>query len=148
MKFRLLVKLGEWILGQGMSEEEPRADMYLPIWLLAFGMALVIGGIAFGIYAAVALQLAVGLVALGAAALGTAAILCWKNQTIVMLPNDSFEYTTFLGNRKTYRFRDIRGLKAGSDSLTLLVGQGKVHIESIAILSPRLRERIGRALEE
>lgn len=31
MKLKLIVKLGELILGKAYSEDEPRADMYLPI---------------------------------------------------------------------------------------------------------------------
>ncbi len=146
MKFRLLVKLGEWILGKGMSE--PRADMYLPVKLLAMALVLLVGGVAFAVAAVIWMHLWVGVGAIFALVLGAVALLCWKNQTIVMLLNDCFEYTTFLGNKRIYRFRDIRQLRRNSDSITLFVGAGKVHIESMAILSDRLIQRISQALEE
>lgn len=148
MRLRLLVKLGEWILGKGMSDEEPRADMYLPVRALAMALVLLVGGVAAGVYAAVAKNIAVGIVAVCLAVLGIGLLMCWKNQTVVMLSNDIFEYTTFLGNTKTYRFCEIKGLRVNQDSMTLFVGDGKVHIESMAVLSDRLKKRIGEALEE
>ena len=48
MKFRLLVKLGELIFRQGLSEDRPRADMYRHLWLPAFGIALITGGVFLG----------------------------------------------------------------------------------------------------
>ena len=77
-----------------------------------------------------------------------AAILCWKNQTIRILPNDAFEYSTFLGNKTVYRFSEIKGIRINLDSATLLVADGKVHIESIAIVTDRLEKRINNRLEE
>lgn len=145
---RLLVKIGAWILGSGYSDDEPRADMYLPIWLLAFALVLLVGGAGVGIYGAVVLSLGAILGGVAAFALGVLALLCWKNQSITMLPNDSFEYTTFLGNKRTYRFSEIKGLRRNSDSMTLFVGDGKVHMESCAIISDRLAERINQQLEE
>ena len=65
-----------------------------------------------------------------------------------MLPNDSFEYTTFLGKKSVYRFTEIKGLRRNNDSMTLLVGEKKVHIESVAILSAALVDRINRALRD
>lgn len=154
MRLRLLVKLGEWILGKGMSDEEPRADMYLPVRALAMALVLMVGGVAVGVYAVVgtyaevAKIVAAWIVAACLVVLGIGLLMCWKNQTVVMLSNDIFEYTTFLGNTKTYRFCDIKGLRVNRDSMTLFVGDGKVHIESMAVLSDRLKKRIGEALEE
>lgn len=146
MKLKILVKLGEWILGKGISEEVPRADMYLPIWLLAFALVLMIAGAAVLLYSVV--WFSVGAIVGGVCllGLGVSALLCWKNQTIKILPNDSFEYTTFLGNQKRYQFNQITGLKRNSDSVTLLVGGGKVHIESCAILSEALVQKLDHVL--
>ena len=79
--------------------------------------------------------------------LGIGALMCWKNQTIRIIDEEKFEYTTFLGNKKVYAFSDIKGLIRNSDSLTLLVKDKKVHIESMAILSERLIEKINEALK-
>ena len=38
-------------------------------------------------------------------------------------------------------------MRRNSDSMTLFVGEGKVHIESCAILSDRLVDRINKQLE-
>lgn len=147
MKLKLIVKLAELILREKYSEQEPRADMYLPIWLLAFAVVLLVGGVAIAIYAIVSLSVEWAICALVCIALGALALLCWKNQAIRMLSNDSFEYTTFLGNKKIYRFSEIVGLKRSSDSMTLLVGNEKVHIESCAILTERLVDRINQELD-
>ena len=88
MKLKLLVKIGELILGQSYSDEEPRADMYLPIWLLAFALALLVGGVAIAVCAIVFLSVVAAIVALVCLILGISALLCWKNQTIRMLSDD------------------------------------------------------------
>jgi hypothetical protein len=147
MKLKLLVKIGEIILGKSMSDDEPRADMFLPLWLLAFSMLLIAGGIALGIYAIISFTLGIVIACIFCLSLGALAYLCWKNQTIVMFENDTFEYTTFLGNKKIYSFNEITAIRYNKDSMTLFVGDGKVHIESSAIITDRLAERINKQLE-
>lgn len=148
MKLKILVKLGELILGEAYSEDEPRADMFLPLWLLAFAIIMLVAGVAVGIYAAVELSVGAVVGAVVCLGLGIMALLCWKNQNIVVLSDESFEYSTFLGNKKEYRFQDITGLKQNNDSMTLFVGNEKVHIESCALLTDRLIELINAQLEK
>lgn len=148
MKLKILVKLGELILGEAYSEDEPRADMFLPLWLLAFAIIMLVAGVAVGIYAAVELSVGAVVGAVVCLGLGIMALLCWKNQNIVVLSDESFEYSTFLGNKKEYRFQDITGLKQNNDSMTLFVGDEKVHIESCALLTDRLIELINAQLEK
>lgn len=147
MKFRLLVKLGELILGKAFGDQEHRADMYLPVKVLALGLVLLVGAVILGVVAVVLQSLPAAAGAVIALPLGLFALLCWKNQTIQMLPNDAFEYTTLFGNKKMYRFSDVKALRRNSDSMTLFVGEGRVHIESCAILSDRLVDRINKQLE-
>ena len=64
-----------------------------------------------------------------------------------MFENDTFEYTTFLGNKKVYSFNEINGIRYNNDSMTLFIGDGKVHIESTAIITERLAERVNKQLE-
>jgi hypothetical protein len=52
------------------------------------------------------------------------------------------------GNTRTYNFCDIKGLLRNQDSMTMLVGNDKVHIESMAVLSERLVDSINKALEQ
>lgn len=75
MKLKLIVKLGELILGKAYSEDEPRADMYLPIRLLSFALVLFVGGIAVGVYAVIALSIA------AAVAAAVCLILCRAGKT-------------------------------------------------------------------
>lgn len=148
MKFKLLVKVAALILGAAYREDEPRADMYLPIWILALALVLFLAAVGI-IVAAVLTAFSVGAIiaAMFCLLLGELALLCWKNQSIQMISQEIFEYTTFLGNKKEYRFREITGLRRNNDSMTLFVGQNKVHMESCAILSDRLVERINRQLD-
>ena len=81
MIIRILVKIGEKILGMGVKDDEPRADMFLPDWLLAFGMVLIVGGLGFGIFAAVTFNIIMFAIAVCALLLGVVAVMCWKNQT-------------------------------------------------------------------
>ena len=151
MKRKLFVhtRPGKISFGTTLVDDEPRADMFLPAWLLAMGLLLSMFGAIVGIvFAVLQISTLIIVLAAGMSLLGVAAILCWKNQTIRMLPNDTFEYSTFLGNKIIYRFSDIKGLKKNTDSMTLFVAEGKVHIESIAILTDRLSDRINKQLEE
>ena len=147
MKFKLLVKLGEWILGKACPDGEMRADMFLPIKLLAFSVVLAMAGIFIGIYGILNASVGAIIGAVFALALGVCALLCWKNQTITVISDEEFEYSTFLGKKIVYRFSDIRLIRKNNDSMTVYVGNGKVHIESMAILSERLIERINKQLD-
>ena len=151
MKRKLFVhtRPGKISFGTTLVDDEPRADMFLPAWLFVMGLLLSMFGAIVGIvFAVLQISTLIIVLAAGMSLLGVAAILCWKNQTIRMLPNDTFEYSTFLGNKIIYRFSDIKGLKKNTDSMTLFVAEGKVHIESIAILTDRLSDRINKQLEE
>jgi len=151
MKLKPFVHMrpGKFSFGTTLVDDEPRADMFLPAWLFVMGLLLSMFGAIVGIvFAVLQISTLIIVLAAGMSLLGVAAILCWKNQTIRMLPNDTFEYSTFLGNKIIYRFSDIKGLKKNTDSMTLFVAEGKVHIESIAILTDRLSDRINKQLEE
>jgi len=143
------IRPGRISIGTTPVDDELRADMCLPAWLFTMGLFLVMFG---GILGTVSIVLPIPkLVFVFAAVLvlvGVAAIICWKNQTIHMLPNDTFVYSTLFGNKTVYRFDEIKRIKYSSDSITLLVGDGKVHIESIALVSKRLEERIHKQLQE
>ena len=151
MKLKPFVHMrpGKFSFGTTLVDDEPRADMFLPAWLFVMGLLLSMFGAIVGIvFAVLQISTLIIVLAAGMSLLGVAAILCWKNQTIRMLPNDTFEYSTFLGKKTIYRFGDIKGLKKNTDSMTLFVAEGKVHIESIAILTDRLSDRINKQLEE
>ena len=111
-------------------------DLHLPIWVLILGIFLMAVGLVclyfcpsdpalFLIAAAVCLIL------------GIAAILCWKNQWVEMLSDEEFIYRNMFGKQTTYRVSQIRDIRRGADSMTLILENGKVHIENCAVLSER-----------
>ena len=148
MKLRILVKIIEKILGVAHSGDGPRADMYLPDKLLAFALVLLAGGTAFAAFAIYQFAVWAVVGAVLCLVLGVFALLSWKNQTIHMISEESFTYTTLFGNTRTYSFSDIRGLRENKDSMTLYVANDKVHMEAMAFISDRLAERINQALAE
>lgn len=148
MKLKILVKLVEKILGATYSEDQPRADMYLPERLLAMALVFLAGGTVFGVLFLLTKTLWMVLAAVCGLAFGIVALLCWKNQSIRMISDEEFEYTTFLGNTYRHAFKDITGLRKNQDSLTLFVGEKKVHIESMAIITERLAQRIDQELAQ
>lgn len=151
MKLKPFIRIrsGKISAGTTLVDDKSRADMFLPAWMFTVGLFCLVFGIIMGIVF-VALQISVLLIVLAAALVlvGVAEIMCWKNQTIHMLPNDSFEYSTLFGKKTIYCFDEIKGIKNGNDSITLFVGEGKVHIDSIAIVSQRLFQRINKQLTE
>ena len=147
MKLKILVKIVEKLLGMADRGEEPRADMFLPDRLLAMSIVFLAGGIVSIALAIInSVTWVVGVVI--CFVFSIAALLCWKNQSIRIISDEQFTYTTMFGKTRTYSFSDIRGLHQNQDSLTLFVAGEKVHIESMAILSERLVERINNALEK
>lgn len=148
MKLKILVKIVEKILGVTSKGDGPRADMYLPERLLAMALVAFAGGTACGIYAFFSVATwAIACAVLGLA-LGVLALLCWKNQSIHVISDEQFTYTTMFGNTHTYSFADIQGLRKNQDSMTLFVAGKKVHIESMAVLSERLVNLINESLQK
>lgn len=131
------------------EQQKPKADMYLPVKLLAMSLAMLVAAavvMQFGVMKGE--ELAGYVCGAALAVLAAVAFLCWKNQKIRILSQDTFEYTTFLGNTYSFCFSDIEGLKRNKDSMTLLLKNGKVHIESMAVISAELVEKINTALEQ
>ena len=149
LKPHIRVRPGKISCGTTPVDDRPRADMYLPAWMFVLGLLFVMFGVILGTVLSI-LQISVLLVLLAIVVVlwGMAMLMWWKNQTIRILSEETFEYCTFLGKKTLYRFDAIRGIKKGSDSTTVFVGEGKVHIESVAIVSERLAERINAQLPE
>lgn len=146
MKLKILVKIIEKLFGMVPDDDQPRADMFLPDRLLAMALVFLGGGVVCAIIAVFKVAIwAIACAVLGIV-LGVFAVLCWKNQSIRIISNEQFTYTTMFGNTHTYSFSDIQGLRKNQDSMTLFVANKKVHIESMAIISDRLIERINKAL--
>ena len=146
MKLKIVVKIIEKLFDVTLDGDEPRADMYLPERLLAISAVFVAIGMASAVYAVIRFAILWVVGAVLCIGIGIFALLCWKNQTIHMISDDQFTYTTMFGNIRTYSYTDIQGLRKNRDSLTLFVANKKVHIESMAMISNRLVERINKAL--
>lgn len=146
MKLKILLKIVEKVFGVTIDDDRPRADMYLPVRLLAMSLVFLAAGIACGIYAVLRLAIWWGVGAAFGIVLGVFALLCWKNQAIRIISDEQFTYTTMFGNTRIYAFSDIQGLRRNQDSMTLLVAGQKVHIESMAVISDRLANAVNIAL--
>ena len=144
----MFVRISETLFRRTDSRDQEMADMYQSPRVLAIGVVVFLLGVGLGIFAALSLHIAAALGAVACVALGIVAFMCWNNQKIFMITDEIFCYRTFLGNDHEYRFSQIRKAIQNSDSITLVMETGKVHIESSAILSQRLVERIDRELEK
>ncbi|MBR3967855.1 MAG: hypothetical protein IKJ91_12370 [Clostridia bacterium] len=146
MKLKILIKIIEKIFGM-VPDNQSRADMYLPDRLLSMSLVFLAGGIVCAIIAIFKFAVWAIVFAVLSVVLGIFAFLCWKNQSIRIISEEQFTYTTMFGNVHTYSFSDIEGLRRNKDSMTLFVAGEKVHIESMALISDRLAELIDKALE-
>ncbi len=148
MKFRIFVRITEALLALAGIKEDEEYDVYLPNFLLAFGFALIAAAVTLVItyfFVHSHMLLIFSPVCL---VLGVTAIMCRRNQKVKVLSDEEFEYTTFLGVTHRYRFCDITGLRQNNDSMTLFLKGGKVHIESIAIVSERFAGLVNKALSK
>ncbi len=119
--------------------------MHMPAWLCVLGCILLAGALAclvlcfvVSVYALIGFALCL--------CLGVAAILCYKNQWVEMIDDNEFIYSTMFGNETKYYFSDIESLKQNADSMTLHLKNGKIHIESCAVISERFANAINSKL--
>ena len=147
MKLKIIVKIGELLLGTTFSDDQPRADMCLPVKILAMSLMLMVFGVGLGVFAIVKLSIATGIAAVICLPFGIVSFLCWRNQTIHIISEDLFVYRTFLGNERLYRFDQINGFVWHHDSGTLYVKNEKVHMERCAHLTKRLSAKINKELK-
>ena len=121
-------------------------DMYLPSWVCVLGIVFLVAAcVCLVLTFSTSVYSLIGFVI--CLAIGAAAVLCWKNQGATMIDDDTFLYTSMFGTDHSYRFSDIRKLKKNADSFTLILENGKVHIENCAILSERFFNAIDSVLE-
>ena len=138
MRLKKLISLVTDSLHASGVGDVPRADMFLSERLLAGALVMAVGGIGCGVVCIFKFHIGLVIAAPLLLILAVGAFLCWRNQTIHVIDADTFVYTTFLGNRKVYHFSDITQMRRNRDSYTLYVGNDKVHIDSMALLSERL----------
>jgi hypothetical protein len=138
--FRLIADIFSRMLG--IDEEAEKADMHLST--RALGLALSSFLATFVLVARYISTKEWFYLVLGAGFLiiFIGILLCYKNQRIYIISDEEFIYSTMFGKKKTYRFEQIIALRKNRDSLTLFVGGDKVHIESSAVLSDRLKKLI------
>ena len=131
-----------------MNPDTAQKDMRLPAWLAFFGgVFILLALLAFWQTLFVSFSIEATLAGIAFLALGVSAILCWKNQWAVMVDDDTFTYSTRFGGEPDYRFSDIQAVKRHSDSVTLVLPDGNVHVESCARLSPRFADALNKVVE-
>ena len=148
MRLKLLIKAIEKLLGAAGSGEENPADMYLPERLLAMAIVFMIMAIGAAVVGVVQGELGWYIAAVAMAVMSVSACLCWRNQKVFMLSDETFTYTTMFGKTIEYRFEDVVALRRNKDSYTLILKTGKVHIESMAVVSERFAQRISEEFEK
>ncbi len=146
MKTTIIALILETLFSKRDRKNKPRADMYLPDYVMGIGLVMFV--IAIGFIVAFIFRHALWMmaVAAGSILIGIAALMCWKNQMIRILSDEKFEYTSFLGNKYTYRFDEITKIRKNSDSLTVFVRDKKVHIENCAIISNELIKALNKSI--
>lgn len=146
MKTTIIALILETLFNKRDRKNKPRADMYLPDYVMGIGLVMFV--IAMGFIVAFVFKHAVWMAAIAVCSIliGIAALMCWKNQMIRIISDEKFEYTTFLGNKYTYRFDEITKIRKNSDSLTVFVRDKKVHIENCAIISNELINALNKAM--
>lgn len=122
-----------------IDEKEKKADMHLPIRVATFGAAMAFCGIFLVILAIIASAAAMMFLAILSILIAVFAFLSYKFQRIHILSDEEFEYSTFFGKKKIYKFEHVRAVRVNADSRTLIFSNGRINIESNAILSERLR---------
>lgn len=146
MKFKLFSLFITKLLG--VDEEANKSDMYLPTRIAGSGLAMILGGFILVAAYFISKHPVSLFIAAFCFAIAVFALLCYKNQRVRVLSDEEFEYSTMFGNKYIYRFEDIKRLRLNKDSMTLFVANGKVHIESCAILSERFMNLVNKKLEE
>lgn len=141
-----MLKILRGISGKKGYEKMQKKDMYLPVWVCILGVVFLIAGVVC-IVLSIAKAWYNVIWALALLCIGAAAILCWRNQWAEMVNDQEFVYSTMFGRHSKHRFSEIRGIKQNSDSMTLLLENGKIHIESCAVISDRFANRINSMLE-
>ena len=132
-----------------------KKDMYLPLWVCFLGVFLLLISIYLFLYPFVGPDKTILmrpdkriLYLFGLAAglgLGVSALLCWKNQWIVMLNDEEFVYSTMFAKQIRYRFSQIKEVRIRRGSTRLMMETGVVFIDSAAVISDRLRAKIEHA---
>ena len=129
-----------------MTLNRKEKDLYLPAPVLCLGVfLLIVAAVCIPLVFITSVFFLVAVI--GCLLLGLSAILCWKNQGITMTGDNSFTYTTMFGREKRYSFSEIKELRVNSDSYTLIMEDGKVHIEKLAVISDRLAEALDAVLK-
>ena len=120
------------------------ADMYLPEKVKNLGIFCLVCT-PFAIAGAVLLSQAwifFALCALFFLVTGICALLCYKNQMVLLCSEEELCYRTFLGHYYFLNYSDLQQVKKNMDSITLVFATKKVHVESCAILSQDLEQLI------
>ena len=122
-------------------------DIYLPNWLLVFGILLIAAALVCTVLA-FDISFMFLAIAVPGIALGAAALLCWENQGVTVTDDQTFLYRTMFGNVTEHRFCEIVALDTHAYSVALITESGKIHIENCAVVSERFSSAANAALRQ
>ena len=145
MKFDFVINTIDKLLR--ISDKDKNADMRLPSKVPYFGAAMAFVGLLITIMSIATAIFFLLFFSLIAFLISAFAFLCYKYQRIHVLSETEFQYTTFLGKQKTYKFEDIVSIKMNPDSHTLVMKKGRILIESSAHISERLKLLFNKELD-
>ncbi len=118
-------------------------DVCLPTWILITGLVFVSLGIVFQVC------WQEWLVLICSSLIGLAAILCWANQWVIIVDEQTFISSTMFGIKRTVRFCDIVKYKIStgrSPDGWLTTRFCRVFIESNAYISKRFAQAVNASL--
>ena len=114
--------------------------VHIPRWLFFFGMAVYIAGAAVCIAMLAVGKFFVAIPGVGCMLFGAAAMLCQLDQKVVSAGEGIYIYSTMFGKKKHFSADDRIGMRYNSDSVTVFLKNGKIHIESLAQISDDFRK--------
>lgn len=119
-------------------------DMYIPQWVRNVGIGFLVMMVVTIILTIVnsEYRLVWAILDFCLLASGVAVIMLWKNEWIEILNDEEFVHSTFFGKKTRYHFSDVREIKRNSDSITVIMSNGKIHIENVAVTSEKLRNAL------
>lgn len=118
----------------------PECVVYMPKWMFFFGMAMYVIGAVFLIVLCAEKKWFQAIPGIGFMIFGAIAMACQLNQRAVKLTDGTYVYSTMFGKKKHFSADDRIGMRYNSDSVTVFLKNGKIHIESLAQISDDFRK--------
>ena len=143
-----MIKLIEKVLGIPEHGDSPRSDLMLSNSIVYIGVIVFFVGIAIFVLNLINFNSSMVIASLLVLAFATYTIMWWRNKTITIIDNHSFQVSSTFGKVKTYRFEDISGYEKSYNYFTIFVGKEKFNIDETSLMTQRLKTRFNKALNK